>query len=143
MSRITVLFTLVTLGATAGLLCACTATGDKRVSAPSVGPTSAVANPVNTAFVTTEVAKFSAPWAMTFLPDGRLLVTEMGGALKLYDPAGNRTGVIRGVPKVEHVAQGGLGDVALHPDYANNQRDKLTPTRQSVPAACRPDMGTP
>jgi len=72
-------------------------------------------------FVTTEVAKFDAPWAMTFLPDGRLLVTEMAGVLKLYDPAKKSVGNISGVPEVSHVAQGGLGDVVLHPQYAANQ----------------------
>lgn len=71
-------------------------------------------------FVTTEVTKFTSPWAMSFLPDGRLLVTEMAGALHLYDPASNKTGTISGVPKVVHVAQGGLGDVVLHPKYATN-----------------------
>jgi glucose/arabinose dehydrogenase len=71
-------------------------------------------------FVTTEVAKFDAPWAMTFLPDGRLLVTEMAGTLRLYDPVRKNAGVISDVPKVTRVAQGGLGDVVLHPQYADN-----------------------
>jgi glucose/arabinose dehydrogenase len=72
-------------------------------------------------FTVTEVAKFDSPWAMTFLPDGRLLVTEMAGALKLYDPASKSTGVISGVPEVVHAGQGGLGDVVLHPQYADNK----------------------
>lgn len=72
------------------------------------------------AFVTTEVRKFDSPWAMTFLPDGRLLVTEMGGTLRLYDPAADRVGAITGAPKVRHKGQGGLGDVVLHPQYASN-----------------------
>jgi glucose/arabinose dehydrogenase len=71
-------------------------------------------------FVTTEVTKFTSPWAMSFLPDGRLLVTEMAGTLHLYDPNTNKTGNISGVPEVVHVAQGGLGDVVLHPEYATN-----------------------
>lgn len=72
-------------------------------------------------FATEEVARFDFPWAMTFLPDGRLLVTEMGGALKLFDPSSKAVGSISGVPAVEHVAQGGLGDVVLHPRFADNQ----------------------
>ncbi|WP_233398571.1 PQQ-dependent sugar dehydrogenase [Luteimonas sp. MC1828] len=75
-----------------------------------------------TPFAITEAATFDAPWAMAFLPDGRLLVTEMAGALRLYDPARNTTGTISGVPEVSHVAQGGLGEVVLHPQYASNQR---------------------
>lgn len=67
-----------------------------------------------------EVKKFSAPWAMSFLPDGRLLVTEMNGELHLFDPVKKRGVLIAGVPKVEHAGQGGLGDVVLHPDYASN-----------------------
>src|SRR5690554_3649899 len=72
-------------------------------------------------FNITEVTEFDAPWAMTFLPDGRLLVTEMAGSLRLHDVDNDNTGTISGVPEVEHVAQGGLGDVVLHPEFASNQ----------------------
>lgn len=72
-------------------------------------------------FEVAEITRFDAPWAMTFLPDGRLLVTEMAGALRLHDLTDNSTGSIRGVPEVELVSQGGLGDVILHPDFASNQ----------------------
>ena len=72
-------------------------------------------------FATTEVAKFDSPWAMTFLPDDRLLVTEMAGTLRLYDPARKTTGTVSGVPKVAHAGQGGFGDVVLHPQYATNK----------------------
>jgi aldose sugar dehydrogenase len=72
-------------------------------------------------FKVAELKKFDEPWAMTFLPDGRLLVTEKGGALQLYDPKRNSTGAISGVPAVVDAGQGGLGDVVLHPDFARNQ----------------------
>ena len=65
------------------------------------------------------VAQFSEPWAMTFLPDGRLLVTEKSGALKIMDRNG-AIATITGTPEVDHGGQGGLGDVVLHPDFANN-----------------------
>lgn len=71
-------------------------------------------------FAVHTVSQFSAPWAMTFLPDGRLLVTEMAGELRLYDPDRNKMGNIRGVPAVVHRGQGGLGDVMLHPAYESN-----------------------
>jgi glucose/arabinose dehydrogenase len=71
------------------------------------------------AFTSTELADFDEPWAMAFLPDGRLLVSEKRGALKLYDPDG-ATAEISGVPEVSYGGQGGFGDVALHPDFANN-----------------------
>ena len=50
------------------------------------------------AFSVTEVTQFDAPWAMTFLPDGRLLVTAMAGTLRLHDLASGNTGTISGVP---------------------------------------------
>ncbi|GHA72364.1 PQQ-dependent sugar dehydrogenase [Cognatilysobacter bugurensis] len=72
-------------------------------------------------FETAEFATFDHPWAMTFLPGGRLLVTEMGGTLRLFDPATKKTGTVTGTPKAAKVSQGGLGDVVLHPDFATNQ----------------------
>ncbi|TWI01879.1 glucose/arabinose dehydrogenase [Luteimonas cucumeris] len=71
-------------------------------------------------FVTTEVADFDEPWAMTFLPDGRLLVTEKEGKLKLLDIASKQVGEISGVPEVDYGGQGGFGDVLLHPKFAGN-----------------------
>jgi glucose/arabinose dehydrogenase len=71
-------------------------------------------------FTTTPVAEFNEPWAMAFLPDGRLLVTEKRGALKLYSFETQQTGVVTGVPAVEDGGQGGLGDVVLHPNFAAN-----------------------
>lgn len=73
------------------------------------------------AFETTELMQFDYPWAMTFLPDGRLLVTEMSGTLHLVNLDDETRTSIAGVPDVVHVQQGGLGDVVLHPDYPSNQ----------------------
>src|SRR3546814_19776853 len=55
----------------------------------------------------TEIATFDEPWAMAFLPDGRLLVTEKRGALKLVDVASGKVGDIKGVPEVDYGGQGG------------------------------------
>lgn len=87
--------------------------------ATSVG-LSASALAQNAAFTLTEVADFDIPWAMAFLPDGRILVTEQRGVLKLYTPGG-RTAEISGVPDVAYLGQGGLGDVVLHPKFADNE----------------------
>lgn len=73
-------------------------------------------------FTVTEVTRFDAPWAMTFLPDGRLLVTEMAGNLRLHDLGTGQTESIEGVPEVVHAGQGGLGDVLLHPQFDENQQ---------------------
>ena len=72
-------------------------------------------------FVATPVAEFDQPWAMTFLPDGRLLVTEKEGRLQLHDLAKKTRTEIDGVPQVAYGGQGGLGDVVLHPDFARNR----------------------
>lgn len=77
-------------------------------------------NAQNTAFSATEVADFEDPWALAFLPDGRLLVTEKAGELKLLDVDDGTLGEISGVPDVAYAGQGGFGDVVLHPDFADN-----------------------
>ena len=71
-------------------------------------------------FEINEVARFDEPWAMAFLPDGRLLVTEKRGRLMLVDQDGEQSTSINGVPEVDYGGQGGFGDVALHPDFADN-----------------------
>lgn len=71
-------------------------------------------------FVSHEVSRFEEPWAMAFLPDGRLLVTEKPGHLRLLDPATGQKDEIIGVPSVAYGGQGGFGDVALHPQFASN-----------------------
>nr|WP_246505378.1 PQQ-dependent sugar dehydrogenase [Coralloluteibacterium stylophorae] len=71
-------------------------------------------------FQSSEVASFAEPWAMTFLPDGRLLVTEKKGALKVVDVDSGEVGDVGGVPAVDYGGQGGFGDVVLHPDFADN-----------------------
>ncbi len=71
-------------------------------------------------FVATPVTNLDEPWAMTFLPDGRLLVTEKPGRLLVVTQSGEQSDAIAGVPEVDYGGQGGLGDVILHPGYANN-----------------------
>jgi len=66
-----------------------------------------------------EIASFDRPWALTFLPDGRMLVTEKPGSLLLVSADGDKLEVA-GVPEVDFGGQGGLGDVVLHPDYSEN-----------------------
>ena len=66
------------------------------------------------------------PWAMTFLPDGRMLVTEKPGQLHIVTQDGEASEPVEGVPEVAYCGQGGLGDVALHPDYAENDLVYLT-----------------
>jgi glucose/arabinose dehydrogenase len=87
---------------------------------PSPSPKTTPA-PTTTAVLQNAVATFDNPWAMVFLPDGRLLVTEKPGHLQLVTTAGAKTQV-SGVPAVTYSGQIGLLDVALDPAYATNSR---------------------
>ena len=70
-------------------------------------------------FTIEPITSFDEPWAMTFLPDGQMLVTEKKGSLLVVDTQGNKRNV-NGLPDVGYGGQGGLGDVALHPNFATN-----------------------
>lgn len=72
------------------------------------------------------VASFDEPWAMAFLPDGRMLVTEKKGNLFIVTRDGQKSGPVGGVPAVDYGGQGGFGDVALHPDFRDNNRIYLS-----------------
>lgn len=61
------------------------------------------------------------PWGLTFLPDGRMLVTERPGRLRLVGTDGKASEPIKGTPEVLARGQGGLLDVALDPDFAANR----------------------
>ncbi|MGB5347293.1 MAG: PQQ-dependent sugar dehydrogenase [Woeseia sp.] len=67
------------------------------------------------------IADFNEPWALEFLPDGRMLVTEKTGNLLIATQDGQKSRPVFGVPNVDFYGQGGLGDVVLHPDFANNK----------------------
>jgi glucose/arabinose dehydrogenase len=67
------------------------------------------------------VARFDEPWALAFLPDGRLLVTEKKGNLWIVTQQGELSKKVGGLPDVDYGGQGGLGDVALHPKFAENK----------------------
>ena len=60
------------------------------------------------------------PWGMAWLPDGRLLITEKPGRLRIYS-LGKPLDSIKGLPKVEYHGQGGLLDVKLDPNFSTNQ----------------------
>jgi glucose/arabinose dehydrogenase len=59
------------------------------------------------------------PWGLAFLPDGRFLVSERPGRLRIIDPSGQISAPLAGVPAVFVRGQGGLLDVALDPRFAD------------------------
>jgi glucose/arabinose dehydrogenase len=94
-----------------------------RVEAPKAPalPFDAVRGSERHAFRLETVADgLDTPWGLEFLPDGRILVSERPGRLRIVAPGGVLGEPIRGVPRVWVRQDGGLLDVALHPGYAHN-----------------------
>ena len=85
--------------------------------APITGSRPAAAKP----FEAFAIATFDSPWALTFLPDGAMLVTEKAGRMLLVSPDGKRRVEVAGIPKVNASGQGALGEVVAHPDFAANK----------------------
>lgn len=71
--------------------------------------------------VVTVAEGLEQPWGLAFLPDGRMLVTEKEGRLRLVGADGTLSEPLAGVPEVYDRGQGGLLDVALDPDFAANR----------------------
>jgi len=97
------------------------------IAALALGPAPALAldktidteaGPIRVETVTDEL---NHPWGMVFLPDGRMLVTERAGTLRLVSPEGSISDPISGVPEVAASGQGGLLDVALDPGFLTNK----------------------
>jgi len=71
--------------------------------------------------VETVASGLENPWGLAFLPDGRMLVTERPGRLRLVGSDGKLSAPISGVPNVVARGQGGLLDVVLDPNFAQNR----------------------
>jgi glucose/arabinose dehydrogenase len=86
------------------------------------GQTRVPENKSNVAFDVVTVAEgLVNPWAVEFLPDGRMLVTEKPGRLRIVSKEGKLSEPVAGLPMVAARGQGGLLDVALDPNHAQNQ----------------------
>jgi glucose/arabinose dehydrogenase len=70
--------------------------------------------------VATVVGGLANPWALAFLTDGRMLVTERPGRLRIATPDGKLSAAVTGVPPVFARSQGGLHDVIIDRDFAQN-----------------------
>lgn len=75
----------------------------------------------NVAFTTATIAEgLENPWGLAFLPDGRMLVTERAGRLRIITQDGHISPAVEGLPEVMVKGQGGLLGIALDPRYATN-----------------------
>ena len=75
----------------------------------------------------------SHPWSLAFLPDGRMLVTERSGQIRVIRDGILDPKPLAGAPKVHAVRLSGLMDIALHPNFAQNQLVYLTYTKNVKP----------
>ncbi|WBQ17195.1 PQQ-dependent sugar dehydrogenase [Sphingobium yanoikuyae] len=73
-------------------------------------------------FKTSVIADFESPWAMTFLPDGRMLITEKAGEMILFDPKNGTKIPVAGIPKVDSEGQGALMDIVPSPTFAQDKK---------------------
>jgi glucose/arabinose dehydrogenase len=107
----------------AGVLCAAPILTECRAQSPE-GPAQRSPTPdaVEGVVRVETVAKgLEHPWALAFLPDGRILVTERPGRLRMVERDGRLSRPLAGVPKVHAQGQGGLLDVAIDPKFAANR----------------------
>jgi glucose/arabinose dehydrogenase len=81
----------------------------------------AIAQPAPPLDVRTVARGLQNPWGLAFLPDGRMLVTERPGRLRLVARDGRLSPPLAGVPEVHAVGQGGLLGIALDPKFAENR----------------------
>jgi len=85
------------------------------------GQTDAPEHKSNVAFDVVTVAEgLENPWALAFLPNGKMLITERPGRLRIRSADGKLSEPVAGLPVVDGRGQGGLLDVALDPSFASN-----------------------
>jgi glucose/arabinose dehydrogenase len=96
------------------LLLACTDGAAQNQSAPAAS--------TEKPFDIATVGAFEGPWAMAFLPDGKILVTQKMGAMILFDPRSGDKQTLSGTPSVVSAGQGALMDVVLAPDFARSRK---------------------
>lgn len=93
----------------------------KQATPAFPGQTNAPVRKSTTQFIVETIATgLSSPWSLSFLPDGKMLVTEMKGTMRIVTQEGVHS-VVDGVPPVKTVAAQGLHDVVLDPDFAHNR----------------------
>jgi glucose/arabinose dehydrogenase len=88
--------------------------------------------------IITVVDALIQPWSVAFLPGGDMLVTERPGRLRIVRQGKLLPQPVDGVPKVFHSSQGGLLEVAPHPNFASNRLLYLSYSKRTPTASSRP-----
>ncbi len=101
------------------LISACAISESKLAMVP-VSEDGSDSEGVATVWVKTLVGGLQNPWGMDFLPEGDLLITEKTGGLKRINSADFGVSEISGMPEAADAGQGGMMDILVHPDFANN-----------------------
>ena len=110
---------------------------DPKPAFPGQTKAPAPARPSPQVRLETIATGLTGAWAMAFLPDGNLLVTQNAGTMRIVRPDGVVSGPIEGVPGVKSVAAQGLHDVVLDPEFAKNRTLYFTyfaPPKGEAPA---------
>jgi aldose sugar dehydrogenase len=103
-----------------GLVMAMSCSENRKEQTSSKADTSAIRSEKHKFRVDTVAKGLKNPWGMAFLPDGRILVTERAGEIRVIRDGKLTEDKIEGVPEVYANGQGGLLDIQLHPDYSSN-----------------------
>ncbi len=125
------------------ILAGCSETIDENPSDPETGTglPPVETNPANTAYapafagqtrvngvktltpykISVLSSALSSPWGITNLPDGRLLITEKGGTMRIATATGTLSGPVTGLPAVNSAGQGGLLGVCVDPQFSTNR----------------------
>ncbi len=99
-----------------------TTTAAALLAAPAVARAQMVLRSAKASYrVVTLTQDLEQPWGMAFLPDGRLLITERPGRLRVFANGRLERAPVGGVPRVHASGQGGLLDICLHPRFAENR----------------------
>lgn len=117
LASVTPALTLAAAALSAATACSAAPQGDTPAAAASATAPADGGQP----FTVATMADLDAPWAMAFLPDARMLVTEKDGRMLLLSADAKASRVIATIP-VDSAGQGALMDVVLAPDFARNRQ---------------------
>ncbi len=102
------------------LLASCETKEDEAIEEEPIDATYAIQTEKHLINVDTLYSEFESPWGMTWLDDGKMLITERKGEILIFQDDEFTGEKVQGLPEVHEVNQAGLLDIAAHPNYADN-----------------------